>query len=41
MSDAFVILGAIAIAIGLLVIHPALLLVAAGVLALRHGLERE
>ncbi len=41
MSDTFVILGILVIALGLLAIHPALLLVAVGVLALRHGMNRE
>ncbi len=41
MSDAFVVLGVLAITFGLLAIHPALLLVAVGVLALRHGMNRE
>lgn len=41
MSDTFVILGLLIIGLGLLVIHPALLLVAVGGLALRHGMNRE
>ena len=40
LSDAFVVLGAIVLLIGLGLTHPALLLAAIGYVAVEHGLNR-